>query len=538
MGIVDRIAAIVGMSPSGGIPDVNQDSMLYDRTEEYQLRINRYRHNWAVYKGYTAAALVSEDGARPTHVNYVRRNLDKINYFAFGQNYTLSHSRFQSRLLAADEQWGANKFEKMLRLGQYGSVTGDVMVLVAPAKIADTLVHFNDRASTFEAEISAEIKILVINPAYCTPIYSDFDMNELVAMHIKIPHREYSKGGFTTRYQNLYIDTKVVKQWTDGSTGRTEGEVEEQDNPIGKVYCVHIRNYPDGDNLFGADDVADVEKLNTEVTDAITSIGQTIKYHGDPITCIFGAKASNLKKGPNKIWGNLPKEGRVENLQLHGDLAAANKHLGELKEDLHAIMGVPEIAQGTKQAISNTSAVALHTMYLPLLERAEVKQSMYRPGLLHILVLALRWMDQLGISYTRESDGTKKKDGRKTSLSEDDYNDILTNTTMEWKPPLPKDKLLETNIQIQRKAAHLQSDRGALVELGEKDPDKVMREIEGDVKKSIERAQLMAPPMAPNNPNNPNQPPNPKTAGASGEEPGNGQNTGNSEEQKGRPRAS
>lgn len=523
MGIMDRIAAIVGLSPIGNSPGMNQDSMLYDRTQEYRIRIGRYRHNWAVYKGYTTFALLSDDETRPTHVNYVRRNIDKINYFSFAKPYTLSHPKYQPWLLAADEQWGPQAVEKRLRLAQFGAVSGDVMVLVAPAKIADPLISFDPTISDLKADLKAEIKILVLNPAYCTPIYSDADMDDLIAMHIKVPQREYTAGAVTTKFQNLYIEKETVKSWTGDSNGRTIGETLTMENPIKQVYCVHIRNYPDGDNLFGADDVTEVEKLNVEVTDSITSIGQVIKYHGDPITCIFGAKASNLKKGPNKIWGNLPERGRVENLQLQGDLEAANKHLAELKEDLHAIMGVPEIAQGTKQAISNTSGVALHTMYLPLIERAEVKQEIYAPHFVKILTLALRWMFHHKIAYQRGEDGEKKVDGRVTPLTEDDYADILTNTVLEWESPLPKDELIHTNIQILRYQAGLQSRRAALVELGVKDPDALIVEIEADEKKEDKRSKKKADLIT-------------SGLGPTGVEPGNGENISDSGEQKGRPK--
>jgi len=37
---------------------------------------------------------------------------------------------------------------------------------------------------------------------------------------------------------------------------------------------------------------------------------------------IVGAKASQLEKGPKKVWGGLPKDAQVFNLELGGNLAA------------------------------------------------------------------------------------------------------------------------------------------------------------------------------------------------------------------------
>jgi hypothetical protein len=319
-------------------------------------------------------------------------------------------------------------------------------------------------------------------------------MDKMLAMDIDVPVRVMSNTHgvprFETQYQHMTITDTTIISYTRGSDGSVRsGTRREVPNPIGKVYVVHVRNFPMGDSIYGADDLTEVEKLNLELAGATTSIGQVIKYHGDPVTLVFGARASNLKKGPNKIWGNLPKDGRVENLELASDLTASNAHKNDLKEDLHALMGVPEIAQGTKQAISNTSGVALHTMYLPLIERATMKQRLYGPKLVDVLILVLRWYQQLGLMFQYDDEGKRTAvDKRKagTKLTEDDYQNIKDSFVLHFELPLPKDRLMEVQIQQTRVEAGLQDRESALIALGEDNPKAKLKKIVADQKARVE----------------------------------------------------
>ncbi len=516
----------------GIAPSHNEDTYLLDRMNEYNHRRTRYRVNWAIYRGHREASQLNEDETRPTTVNYLKKNIDKVNYFAFGQGVQIINPRYQDILETAIEQWGPNPEEKFLRMAQFGSVTGDAYVMVAPVEMAEAITKFNPESATVETDLSTAIRIVVLNSAYCTPIYSDFDMDELVGMHLRIPVRRFNTNGtWDTKYQNFYIDKQEIRTWETDVGGNTVSAEETTPNAIGEVYVVHIRNFVNGDSLFGQDDIQIAEKLNEEITDSTTNIGQIIKYHADPVTLIFGAKSGSLQKGPNKIWGNLPKDGDVKNLELQSDLEASNKYRETVTTDLHALMGVPEIAQGTKQAISNTSGVALHTMYLPLIEQSEIKHLMYSPGIVRVLVLTLRWMYHLKKMYLRDDEGNRAPiDGRsnKSKMTEDDYADIQLTTELVWNSPLPKDRLVEAQIEIAKLQAGLQDIPSALKNLGEQNIEQKVKKIEEDAKRRAKIALETSPPPVEGN--------NRTGVPTSGQESGNGQNTSESEEPRGRPR--
>lgn len=514
-----------------------------DPSSENMARFSKYRHNWDHYKGISIERLLNEDGTPTTHINYLKRNIDKVNWFAFGRRFRLTHPRFQNQIDVAMETFGANLVEKMLRIAQFGSVTGDAFVMVAPTKVADAIVKYNDKLADYEVELPAQVKVVAVNSAYCTPIYDPFDSDTLLAMEMSIPMRQHANGAWSTVYQHFIITREEVKTSIRNHQGKIIEEGQTVPNPLKQIYVVHIRNYPCGDSLFGMDDIIEAASMNTALVQAIANINQILKYHGDPITVVYGAKASNLKKGPNKIWGNLPEKARVENLSLDTDLSAAKDHVAGLKTDLHAIMGVPEIAQGIHQAISNTSGVALHTMYLPLIERAVTKHMIYGPKIVEVLILAIRWLQELGLMYVKTDDGERKQsDKRKAQMDEADFESLRQDSDLYFDLPLPKDRLIEAQIQQTLVEAKLQTHRDALVALGDKRPDQKLEEIKKDMEEFATlgaEAQLKVfeaggglPPGQGKTPGKSS----PRQLAVSSEAQ-NGQNKTETEEQRGRPRS-
>jgi len=474
-----------------------------DPAAEHRARLLRYRRNWKTYKSETLTGAVNEDGTPLTVVNLLSHNIDKVNYFAWGSGYTFTNAEYQEHLDAASDAWGTNKIERHLRMAQFGSVTGDAFLIAAPVVAGSTTFAFNEKAGRVEEKTPRDVVIVVVNSAYCLPEYDPFDMDKLVKMTMIIPMSvaDETPGRlveYSTQYSCYEITAKTIKSWMTEAPGADPvGEVEEIENPIGEVFAVHVRNYPLGDSIFGKDDIRDVERLNEEHSTNINKVGEIIAYHSDPITCIFGAKASNLKKGPNKIWGNLPKDGKVENLEMNTDLVAAGTHIDRLKDGIHVLTGVPEIAQGSKQSISNTSGVALHVMYQPLLEKAATKWITYVPKLLFLSVVVLKWRQALGNSYIVKDGKRTPVDGRASKLTGDDYQDILRDTIFKAEIPLPKDALIEVQIQQARVSAGLQTRRDALVALGEPRPDEKLAKIKDEKMEWGNMDLALAPKPAP-----------------------------------------
>lgn len=488
------ISTILGLFP--GTSTTKEDLVSLN-----DMRLQKYRGNWNAYYGLNLDKMNAEDGSKAARVNFLKRNIDKVGYFAFGGGYEMTHPRYQDNLRLADMCWGLKKIEKLLKLSQQGSVTGDAFVMVAPKAIATKALAANapQTAESKDKTPGSQIAIVVLPSEYCLPYYDPFDSDVLVAMEVKVPFQvQNAEGKFETQYQYMKITDETVSYGILDSDGNVYGisvnersaKLAEIPNPIKSVYCIHIRNFPAGNSIYGSDDITEVAALNNAYTERLTDIGAIVNYHSAPITCVYGAKAGSLVRGPNKVWGNLPKDGKVENLELKTDLKAANDHLAKIKEGLHELTGVPEIAQGSQQAISNTSGVALHTMYLPLIERADTKQNIYGPGLMEVVVLALKWCQELDLmSFVAPVSGEVQV--VKPITKPETWDDLRQNTTIRYPSPLPKDRLIEAQIQTTLITARLQSRRAAMVALGVKDPETLLKEIAEEAKAAAAEAKEM-----------------------------------------------
>ena len=150
--------------------------------------------------------------------------------------------------------------------------------------------------------------------------------------------------------------------------------IDSRPNPLGLIPVVHIPNIPVTGSPWGLADCQDIITINRTYNEIATDVADIINYHAAPVTVIIGAKASNLEKGASKVWGGLPKDAQVFNLDGGAEgINGALQYLELLKRSMHEIMNIPESALGQVQPISNTSGVALSIQYQPLMNRYSQK---------------------------------------------------------------------------------------------------------------------------------------------------------------------
>jgi hypothetical protein len=259
--------------------------------------------------------------------------------------------------------------------------------------------------------------------------------------------------------------------------------IDSRPNPLGVVPVVHIPNIPVAGSPWGLADCHDIISINRAYNEISTDIADIINYHAAPVTVIVGAKASNLEKGPKKVWGGLPKDSQVFNLE--GGAAGIDgglKYLELLKRSMHEMMNIPETALGQVQAISNTSGVALSIQYQPLMNRWSQKTAQYGAGIEMInelILLNLAIKEPESFMYNPDEDGPIKE-GQMVQL---DPNDSLTyQNYVQFPSPLPLDKLIVLN-EIQTKLGMgLESKEGALRVLGEEFPEEKLQEIRAELR--------------------------------------------------------
>jgi len=413
-----------------------------------------------------------EQGEMQISVNYYRAMLDYIARFTFGNGVRFRTPKVTEAIVPdiLDRVWEVDNDKKrvLLEMAQTGGITGDTFVKVAYEEA------YEDAIGRFHP---GRVRILPLNPAFCFPEFHPHDRTRL--LRFKQKYRFWGTSLEGTRQVFTYTEIltdDIIEEYINDEL------IDSRPNPLGLIPVVHIPNIPVSGSPWGLSDAHDIISLNRSYNEISTDIADIINYHAAPVTVIVGAKASNLEKGAKKVWGGLPKDSQVFNLEGGASgLAGAMEFLDRIKMSMHELMGIPETALGQMQPISNTSGVALSIQYQPLMNRWQQKTAQYGIGIEKInelILLNLAIKEPETFVYNPETNGPLKE-GQLTQL---DPNDPLTYQTSVYFPaPLPLDKLVLLNeIQLKMQMG-LESKEGALRALGEEFPEEKLQEIRSEL---------------------------------------------------------
>ncbi len=442
--------------------------------EEFEVhgpRLNRYSLNWAMYLGHHYA-YKREAGEPQVVLNYYRTMVDYLNRFTFGRGISFRSPKATEALIPdiLERVWQQdNDKEKiLLEMGQQGAVSGDCFVKVA---------YEEPWVDSAGRRHPGRVRILPLNASFCFPEFHPHDRDRLLRFKLKYRYWGTSLEGtrqvFT--YTEILTDDSIEEYINDEL-------IDSRPNPLGTIPVVHIPNIPVSGSPWGLSDAHDIIAINRQYNEIATDVADIINYHAAPVTVIVGAKASQLEKGPKKVWGGLPKDSQVFNLEGGGNgVKGALEYLEVLKRSMHEIMGIPETALGQVQPISNTSGVALSIQYQPLMNRYSQKTAQYGTGVqkineLVLLTIAIKEPELLVYDPTRN--GPIKP----TQLDVLNPQDPITYTTFtHFPPPLPLDQLVVLNEVSMKMGMGLESKEGALRTLGEEFPEEKLAEIRSEL---------------------------------------------------------
>jgi hypothetical protein len=400
--------------------------------------------------------------------NYFRAFTDYVVNFTFSRGVQFRSPK-QTEAIVPDllkRVWEVdnNKHGVLWEMGQQGGVSGDCFVKVAYEEA------WQDSTGKFHP---GRVRILPLNSSFAFPEFHPHDRNRLI--RFKLKYRFWGTSVEGTRqvytYTEILTDDMIEEYINDEL-------IDSRPNPLGLIPVVHIPNVLISGSPWGLSDCHDIIVLNRNYNEVATDVADIINYHAAPVTVITGAKASNLEKGPKKVWGGLPKDAQVFNLDGGGSgLQGAIEYLKIVKISMHEMVGVPESALGQVQAVSNTSGVALSIQYQPLMNRYNQKIVQYGKGLEQINSLVIRTLafkEPEMLEWNPDFNGPIKP-GQYPML---DPNDPLTYQTFAHFPqPLPLDKLIVLSEIQQMMAMNLESREGALRRLGEEFPNEKLEEI-------------------------------------------------------------
>lgn len=469
-------------------------------TNEEVVRLERIKEAWNFYEGFHWEGIDDLDKPQIT-TNYCGTFVNKFVAFEFGKSFSIKSNpaleqattsetkletnkdfnkdgeitdeEFQEEMQVVpktvadflNDVWDDNDRDILItEIGQTKSVTGDSWVKVQfedPEDIDDP----------FEEYPNGRIRLSVTPTQYVFPTFDNHDKDKLNELLIMYPIEKRVETGII--FHRTRVETAVYKElWTKDEIVVFEGkaEVDRMPNPYGLIPFVQIKNFPIAGRSHGVGDIDDLIPLNVEYNLKRSDVSEIIDYHSAPITIVYGAKIGNLEKGANKVWGGLPKDAKVDNLKLEGDLVASANYLSDLKTSMCEVGSVPETVLGGASAISNTSGVALQYINLPLIERTRVKRLSTQKGLAKVNKLII-------FIALKEGLIEKPEDIEMRNFL---FNEVTLPDT------LPKDELLELQqIQIEMTLG-MECRHGAMERMGKDDIQNKINEIDAERSKHPE----------------------------------------------------
>jgi len=438
--------------------------------EEFEVhgpRLNRYSLNWAMYLGHHWGYR-REQGEMQISLNYYRAFLDYLARFTFGPGVHFRSPKITEAIVPnrLERVWEIDndKQRVLFEMAQLGGITGDVFVKIAYEEAwTDSIGRFHP----------GRVRILPLNSAFAFPEFHPHDRSRL--LRFKQKYRFWGTSLEGTRQVFTYTEIltdDIIEEYVNDEL------IDSRPNPLGQIPVVHIPNIPVSGSPWGLSDAHDIITVNRAYNEISTDVADIVNYHAAPVTVIVGAKQGNLEKGAKKVWGGLPKDAQVFNLEGGASgLTGAMQYLQMLKMSMHELMNIPETALGQSQPISNTSGVALSIQFQPLMNRWTQKTAQYGIGLQRInelIILNLAIKEPETMMYNPDTDGPIK-DGQVTQL--DPQDPITYVTYAHFPPPLPLDKLVLLNELSQKMTMGLESKEGALRALGEEFPEEKLEEI-------------------------------------------------------------
>lgn len=492
-------------------------------TDEQRRRLRGYYEKQDAFEGFhfEDKPITDEDADDTSEIslNYVRRYVEKLVRFTLGDKAFVLDTKYQDYNNILDylnEVWDKNGKQviatAMLRSGSY---LGDVYLVLEPSRrmLATVLTDTKQKkriedSLTLEELLEPDFLIRVIPALNGFPYYrqnkmmpfSEMFMFEYKEVRYRPTSKEMAQSGDDARYRTpsersfmRYIN--VLENRSKGEDNATGGSdfyvykkvfyadrIEEwADNKLletyqldyGVVPVVHIPNkVRSTETPYGDDDITDIVPLNYEMNYKASDVSDIISYYQSPLTIFFGVGLDTIEKQNDRVLTGLPENAKVQNLEMKGDLVASLSYMGMLKQSMQEIFGVTTASLNGTDNVSNTSGIALHMQYEPLVER-KLEKVTYLRGIEKLNL----YMLYLAIFYNRlDDERVNGKEPREVILA----HPKLFETTASYTNTLPKDDLLILQKAITKIKNKMGTREDGLREMGESNPNLKLMDIEAD----------------------------------------------------------
>lgn len=325
------------------------------------------RRRWQYYHGQHPKPLKVKPGEPDDNVtvNFARVIVDKGVSFLFGQGVRveLDETMETDAEEWLDGCWRQNRFQTFLqKLALNGAIAGHAFVKI----VVDPALEYP--------------RLIVLDPATVSVTVDPNDLDRVVRYKIQYSAVDPATGKPTVFRQVIEPSNavwKVVDQ-RSGMESPSWETVSETVWPYAWPPIVDCQNLPCPNEYWGISDLEDdLLRLNTSVNFLLSNLLRIIRFHAHPRTWGRGFTANQLTFGVDETIVFPSPEAELRNLEMQSDLASSIQLFRYLRESLHEIGRVPEVATGKLENAGSLSGVALQILYQPLLEKTETKRHTY-----------------------------------------------------------------------------------------------------------------------------------------------------------------
>lgn len=328
-------------------------------------RANRIAARWRVYHGQHPKPLRLRQGQPDDNVivNYARVVVDKSVSFLFGRDvrFELDETAKTEAEQWLDACWRANRKMTLLqKLALNGAIAGHAFLKIVPSQPYPRLV--------------------VLDPATVHVAWEPDDIEQVVRYKIQYNALDPQTGKLIVVRQLIERDVQVwrivdQRSSADSTSWQTLAEAV-WPHPWPPI--VDCQNLPCPNEYFGISDLEDdVLQLNNSINFILSNLARIIRYHAHPKTWGRGFSANQLNIAVDETIVLPSPDAELRNLEMISDLSSSIALYERLREALHEVTRVPEVATGKLDRAGALSGVALNILYQPLLEKTETKRRTY-----------------------------------------------------------------------------------------------------------------------------------------------------------------
>lgn len=361
-------------------------------------------------------------------MNYARVIVDKGVAFLFGKDvgFELVEGSQTPAEEWLDGVWKANRKMSLLqKLATNGGIYGTAFLKI-------------------HAQPGQTPKLVVVDPETVSVALDPMDVDTVLRYTIRYQTTDPNTDKIISVRQVMALDGLqwLITDEIGDVGGATWQTVNTQVWPYRFAPMLHCQNLNAPNAFWGVSDIEDdlLEVIGKE-SYTVSNILKILRYHAHPKTWARGVNAAQIKVNPDNLIVLPGETATIQNLEMQSDLASSIAMHKELRQFIHELARVPEVATGRVESIGPLSGVALEILYQPLLEKTQAKRLTYGD----MLVELNRRLLAIG------------------GFGDENY------TELRWQEMLPKDRAAEANAALSLKQLGVSGD--TLVQQFGYDPD-------------------------------------------------------------------